>query len=43
MMPLKICDVVDRIYPIDLEIKDIINTARCASYLDLYFEIDSED
>ena len=35
-------DFVDRIYPIELEIKDITDTDRSASYLDLHFEIDSE-
>jgi hypothetical protein len=35
-------DFVDRIYPIELEIKDTTNTGRSASYLDLHLEIDSE-
>jgi len=35
-------DFVDRIYPIELEIKDITNTDRSASYLDIHLEIDSE-
>jgi hypothetical protein len=35
-------DFVDRIYPIELEIKDTKDTDRCASYLDLHLEIDSE-
>jgi hypothetical protein len=35
-------DFVDRIYPIELEIKDTTDTNRCASYLDLHLEIDSE-
>ena len=35
-------DVVDRIYPIELEIKDITDTAMYVSYLDLHIEIDSE-
>jgi hypothetical protein len=37
-------DFVDRIYPIELEIKDTTDTDTCrsASYLDLHFEIDSE-
>jgi hypothetical protein len=35
-------DVVDRIYPIELEIKDTTYTDISASYLDLHFEIDSE-
>ena len=33
---------VDRIYPIDLEIKDITYTDISAAYLDLHLEIDSE-
>ena len=33
---VKFDDFVDRIYPIELEIKDTIDTARSASYLDLY-------
>ena len=33
-------DFVDRIYPIELEIKDITYTDRSASYLDLHLEID---
>jgi hypothetical protein len=35
-------DFVDRIYPIELEIKDTTNADRSASYLDLHLEIDSE-
>ena len=35
-------DIVDRIYPIELEIKDTTNTDRSTSYLDLDLEIDSE-
>jgi hypothetical protein len=35
-------DFVDRIYPIELEIKDATDTDRSASYLDLHLEIDSE-
>jgi hypothetical protein len=35
-------DFVDRIYPIELEIKDTTNTDRSASNLDLHLEIDSE-
>ena len=31
-------DFVDRIYPIELEIKDTTDTDRSASYLDLYLE-----
>jgi hypothetical protein len=33
---------VDRIYPIELEIKDTTDTDRSASYLDLHLEIDSK-
>ena len=35
-------DFVDRIYPIELEIKDTTYTDRSASYLDLHLNIDSE-
>jgi hypothetical protein len=35
-------DFVDRIYPIELEIKDTTDADRFASYLDLHLEIDSE-
>ena len=35
-------DFVDRIYPIELEIKDTTDTKRSALYLDLHLEIDSE-
>ena len=35
-------DFVDRIYPIELEIKNTTYTDRSASYLDLHLEIDSE-
>jgi hypothetical protein len=35
-------DFVDRIYRIELEIKDTTDTDRSASYLDLHLEIDSE-
>jgi len=35
-------DFVDHIYPIELEIKDITDTDRYASYLDLHLEIDSQ-
>ena len=35
-------DFVDRIYPIELKIKDITYTDRSASYLVLHLEIDSE-
>ena len=32
-------DFVDRIYPIEFEIKDITYTARSASYLDFHLEL----
>jgi hypothetical protein len=35
-------DFVDRIYPIELEIKDTTDTDRSASYLDIHLEIDNE-
>ena len=35
-------DYVDRIYPIELGIKDTTHTASSASYLHLHLEIDSE-
>jgi hypothetical protein len=35
-------EFIDRIYPIELEIKDTTDTDRSASYLDLHLEIDSE-
>ena len=35
-------DFVDRIYPIDLEIKDTTDTDRSASYLGIRLENDSE-
>ena len=35
-------DFVNRIYPIELEIKDTTDTDMSASYLDLHLEIDSE-
>ena len=35
-------DFVDRIYPIELEIKDTTDTDTSASYIDLHIEIDSE-
>ena len=35
-------DFVDRIYPIELEIKDTTGTDMYASYLDLHLEIDSD-
>jgi hypothetical protein len=36
-------DFVDRIYPIELEIKDTTDTDTSASYLDLHLTIDSEE
>jgi hypothetical protein len=38
----RLCDFVDRIYPIELEIKDITDTDTSASYLDLHLEADSQ-
>jgi hypothetical protein len=35
-------DFVDRIYPIELEIKDATDTDRSASYFDLHLENDSD-
>ena len=35
----RVGDFVDRIYPIELEIKDITNTTRFASHLVLHLEI----
>jgi hypothetical protein len=35
-------ELVARIYPIELELKDTTDTDRYASYLDLHIEIDSE-
>ena len=35
-------DFADRIYPIELEIKDTTDTDKSASYLGLHLEIDSE-
>ena len=35
-------DFVDRIYPIEPEIKDTTDTDGSASYLDIHLEIDSE-
>ena len=35
-------DFVDRIYPIELEIKDTTDTDRSTSCVDLHLEIDSE-
>ena len=39
----KFGDFVDRIYRIELEIKDTTDTTRPASYLDLHLQIDSEN
>jgi hypothetical protein len=41
-MRIKEQDFVDRIYPIELEIKDTTDTDRSASYLDIHLEIVSE-
>ena len=38
----RFCDFVDRIYPIEIKIKDTTDTDRSTSYLDLHLEIDSE-
>jgi hypothetical protein len=35
-------EVVDRLYPIELEINDTTHTERSASYLDLHLKIDSK-
>ena len=35
-------DYVDRIYPIELEIKDTTDADKSVSYLDLHLEIDNE-
>ena len=35
-------DFVDRIYIVELEIKDTTDTDRYASYLDLHLEMNSE-
>ena len=37
----RLCDFVDRIYPIEFEIKNTTDTDRSASYIDLHLEIDS--
>jgi len=37
----KLGDFVDSIYLIESEIKDVTDTARSASYLDLHLDIDS--
>ena len=38
----KFGDYLERIYPIELEIKDTTDTIKSASYLDLNLEIDNE-
>ena len=38
----KFGDYVERIYHIEIEIKDTTNTDKSASYLDLHLEIDNE-
>jgi hypothetical protein len=38
----RFCDFVDRIYQIELEIKDTADTDRSDSYLSLLLEIDSK-
>ena len=38
----KFGDYVERIYPIELEIKDTTDTIKSASYLNLHLEIDNE-
>ena len=35
-------DYIERIYPIELQIKDTTDTVKSASYLDLHLEIDNE-
>ena len=45
MLSLNNCkfgNLVDRIYPIELTIKDITDTITSASLLDLHFEIDND-
>ena len=39
---LSLDNYVDRIYPIEPEIKDTTDTDRSATYLDLHLDIDSE-
>ena len=39
----KFGDFIDRIYPIELEIKESTDKDRSASYLDLHLEINNED
>ena len=38
----RFCDFVDRIYPIELEIKDTTDTDKSASYLGIHLEIGSD-
>jgi hypothetical protein len=38
----RLADIVGRIYPIELEIKDYTAANRYVSYLDLHLEVDSE-
>ena len=38
----KFGDYVERIYPIELEIKDTTDTVKSASYLDFHLEMDNE-
>ena len=38
----RLSDFVDRIYPIELEIKDTTDTDRPATYIDIHLEIDSK-
>ena len=38
----KFGDYVERIYPIELEIKDTTDTVKSATYLHLHLEIDNE-
>ena len=38
----EISDYIERIYPIEIEIKDTTDTVKSTSYLDLHLEIDNE-
>ena len=40
LINIRLGDFVDRIFPIELEIKDITDTDRSASYLNIHLEID---
>ena len=42
MFRLKSTIMIDRIFPLELEINDSTGTARSASHLDLHLEIDNE-